>query len=1119
MNTRRFVRLLSVLIIGLCLAIPFTDRMIKRVRAARTAPAAPAAVTAAAAVASPLRKRSGRKPAVPLTSAANPTTATATAVAPNYEGFIDVHDCTSVGGWAADLNRLNQSINVELYDGSTLIAITSAFRPRPDVATFIGDNGLHGFTLPIPAALKDGTSHSLHIKFEASTTELSGSPVVVNCASLTPNYIGFLDVSNCNTIGGWVADKNRLNQPISVSIYDGSTLITTLRAGQVRNDVAAFLGDNGLHGFSTAIPVALQTGTSQNIHIRFETSTTDITGSPVSLNCPAPPAGIPFPVTTHPRLWVTTNDLPRLRSWAVSTNQVYQQGMLPVLQTAVNDYKTQFFPGGTGASTDVPNPTYPDPGDTQGYVGPLTEEEGVILAFNSLIDPSPANRILYAQYTRNMLMYAMNQAAKGTLSGAPFRDKLFPVYNRASLSGAYWPLMVDWIYNATDSHGSPILTASDKATIRNVFMNWSSICETASTTGGDSPPLPGVLNSLQDLPNNLPYRFAANNYYTAHARLLTMMALAIDPTDDPPVNASQPASQLHNSLRSYLSEALGAWLYQQYAMYQDGATVASQYGVPANAAGFGLASGGLPAEGMLYGVSYAGILQGLLALQTAGFNNPAYLSYTGPQIGLISAPLWDRYVKGIISSMTPASAVPTQPGESFLGQVYEFGSYGDLLRLYVTPDYVRPFALLALLEQQNGLSTNVAEARWFDYNALQGGSANFIGRMTNPWSLGDTILYFMLYDPAVALNTLTDPRPNYPTMFVDQGTGRIVAHSDWTATGTMFDYKSAWLSINHQDGNAGQFELYRKGEWLTKEFSNYDNNGVGMTTYYHNTLGLQNFCPCGTNPPLNWWETGEWLNGSQWMIGENAGDPVNQFSSGPGYVFAASDLTNLYNRPNIFTPSDAITNITKATRSIVWLSNDYIVTYDRATSMNTGLFKRWNLTLVTNPVISGNTATETLPSGQKLFIQSLLPANASIAARNATADLTTIAELEPSQFVMTIQDTSNPADTRFLHVLQGADAATAMVPATHLQSTAGTSFDGAIFGTLAVYFPVSATASFTGTTISAPAGVHTMLVTGLAPNTTYGVNIVVSGTGHSIAVSTSGTGGTADAAGVLRLTF
>jgi len=44
---------------------------------------------------------------------------------------------------------------------------------------------------------------------------------------------------------------------------------------------------------------------------------------------------------------------------------------------------------------------------------------------------------------------------------------------------------------------------------------------------------------------------ASNNYYLGHARLLMMMALSIDQSDDPPLNAGVPESQLGNTLRSY----------------------------------------------------------------------------------------------------------------------------------------------------------------------------------------------------------------------------------------------------------------------------------------------------------------------------------------------------------------------------------------------------------------------------------------------------------------------------------------------------------------------------------------------------------------------------------------
>jgi hypothetical protein len=199
--------------------------------------------------------------------------------------------------------------------------------------------------------------------------------------------------------------------------------------------------------------------------------------------------------------------------------------------------------------------------------------------------------------------------------------------------------------------------------------------------------------------------------------------------------------------------------------------------------------------------------------------------------------------------------------------------------------------------------------------------------------------------------------------------------------------------------------------------------------------------------------------------------------------------------------------------------SDYVVVYDRATSSLPNLFKRWNLTLITNPAISGKVATESLPSGQHLFVQSLLPAAGTISARNVLADLTTVAELEPSQFVMTIQDPSNPQDTRFLHVLQGSDAGVAMVPAAYLQSTGGASFDGAVFGASAVYFPVNTITSFSGTTLTVPAGVHNVYVAGLTGGTSFGVAMQSGGGGTVVTITPGGSSVAADAAGLLSVKF
>ena len=90
-----------------------------------------------------------------------------------------------------------------------------------------------------------------------------------------------------------------------------------------------------------------------------------------------------------------------------------------------------------------------------------------------------------------------------------------------------------------------------------------------------------------------------------------------------------------------------------------------------------------------------------------------------------------------------------------------------------------------------------------------------------------------------------------------------------------------------------------------------------------------------------------------------------------------------------------------------------------------------------------------------------------------------------------------------------------MAQATRVQSAGGASFDGAIFANAAVYFPVYANTVFVSTTLPLPAGVTTMLVAGLAPNTSYSASVQ---SGNAVTI-TAGTGTTTDAAGVLRLTF
>ena len=90
---------------------------------------------------------------------------------------------------------MNTPITVSLWDGATQIASTTANASRPDVGAVIGDNGLHGYTLQIPSAYANGVSHSLQVRFESSTTQLTGSPVTLACGSGGgSNDAGYVDI-------------------------------------------------------------------------------------------------------------------------------------------------------------------------------------------------------------------------------------------------------------------------------------------------------------------------------------------------------------------------------------------------------------------------------------------------------------------------------------------------------------------------------------------------------------------------------------------------------------------------------------------------------------------------------------------------------------------------------------------------------------------------------------------------------------------------------------------------------------------------------------------------------------------------------------------------------------
>ncbi len=209
---------------------------------------------------------------------------------PQSQGFLDAAGCGIITGWAWMVSMPDTAIDVDIFDGASLIATIPASLFREDIVNAGIGNGFHGFSFTVPANLKDGQPHLIHAFFGGTNIELSNSPRTINCSGINPSYQGFHDGAGCNTISGWAWDQNDPNNPINVDIYDGATLLATAPSVLYRPDLANAGIGNGFHGFSFTVPAELKDGQLHSIRIRFPGTSVDLGNTPRTIGCSGAPA-------------------------------------------------------------------------------------------------------------------------------------------------------------------------------------------------------------------------------------------------------------------------------------------------------------------------------------------------------------------------------------------------------------------------------------------------------------------------------------------------------------------------------------------------------------------------------------------------------------------------------------------------------------------------------------------------------------------------------------------------------------------------------------------------------------------------------------------------------------
>jgi len=209
-----------------------------------------------------------------------PDTSPARDSSPDYRGFHEGATGERISGWAWDSTRPDEPIDVDIYDGETLLATVTADNFRQDLLNGRIGNGKHGFVYTPPASFSNGGIHEIWVKIAGTDVYLKNTPKLLAPSTPAQRYRGAHDQADAERISGWAWDTTRPNEPIDVDIYDGDTLLATVTADTVRQDLLNAGIGNGRHAFVYTPPASLNDGRTHTIRVKVSGTDVDLKNTP-----------------------------------------------------------------------------------------------------------------------------------------------------------------------------------------------------------------------------------------------------------------------------------------------------------------------------------------------------------------------------------------------------------------------------------------------------------------------------------------------------------------------------------------------------------------------------------------------------------------------------------------------------------------------------------------------------------------------------------------------------------------------------------------------------------------------------------------------------------------------
>jgi hypothetical protein len=472
-------------------------------------------------------------------------------------------------------------------------------------------------------------------------------------------------------------------------------------------------------------------------------------------------------------------------------------------------------------------------------------------------------------------------------------------------------------------------------------------------------------------------------------------------------------------------------------------------------------NGGFWAEGWNYGQNAT---QNLLLASLALEDN-----------GLVKATAERAWASDVVDSLVSA-----QPATD---QVYDGGDW------YIYPTRFLDKGLFYYLSDLADRSTERAYANYIlqDYPG-----ASF----ANPADTGDyrDLLFHDPTAPAAFWSAL--PLEHYAS-----GTGLVTARSDWGGSPSWVSVQMGNLlgdpnnPIDHQTNAPGQVQISRGDDQLLIDTMGAATAGESSLSarigrsQYANIVSIDDN---GDGVERVRGATGQWY-GSPGVV-------VNAYEAADNHLYISGDYRAAYS-PD-FAPGSG-GPASELTRQVVYLRPDFVVVYDRVTTLKAGYAKQLRWHFANAPVVQGNTFVETA-GGSKLFGASFssVPLTTTLAKVAIDGDtggggLTQVERV-------TTQNAAPTASVRYVTAFQIAPASTPQMVATERLTSTDGRMEGVrmadqvvLFGRQGAVDPSSAVA------YQLPGGTFHNLLTDLQPGRSY--QVTVNGVVATVTASTQGT--------------